>query len=138
RHGYPVIVVDVGTALTVEVVDGEGRLWGGPVLPGPSAAERALRGSADLLGSRSAAEEAPYLADSTGGGLAAGIQWGYPALIEGLIDRARSALSQPAPAILTGGGAAGLKGWCAGVTERDPLLTLRGIASIAADTALPS
>ncbi|AQQ10479.1 Type III pantothenate kinase [Sedimentisphaera cyanobacteriorum] len=38
----PVVVVDIGTALTVDAVDGEGNFLGGAIAPGPQVCVRAL------------------------------------------------------------------------------------------------
>ncbi len=78
------------------------------------------------------------LGDSTAAAVAAGLTHGYPALIEGLVARARQALDSEAPAVLTGGGSRHLQGSVAGITERDPHLTLRGIALIAALSLAPA
>jgi len=40
--GAPAVVVGVGTAITVDLVDGEGRFAGGAIAPGPVLAARAL------------------------------------------------------------------------------------------------
>ena len=39
-HGSPVIVVDLGTATTVDAVDGDGYFLGGAILPGPRPGRR--------------------------------------------------------------------------------------------------
>ena len=49
RVGAPVIVVDLGTATTIDVVDADGRFVGGAILPGPALGIRSLaRGTAQL------------------------------------------------------------------------------------------
>ncbi len=40
--GAPVIVVDIGTATTIDVVDDEGAFVGGAIMPGPELAMRSL------------------------------------------------------------------------------------------------
>ncbi|SCY68803.1 type III pantothenate kinase [Thiohalorhabdus denitrificans] len=138
RHfGAPVIVVDVGTAVTLELVDGVGTFWGGPIFPGPGLARKALgEHAARLRGHLRHQGMHGLLGDSTAACLAAGIGQGYPALIEGLVGRAREEIGYEAPAVLTGGGAPALGGTCRGITAWDPLLTLRGVAAFA-EPALP-
>lgn len=135
RYGAPAIVVDVGTALTLEVVDADGTLWGGPVFPGPALARKALGAhAARLRGQTGSRKGGSVLGDSTEACLAAGIDQGYPALVEGLVERARGELGVEAPAVLTGGGAPVVGDSCRGITAWDPLLTLRGVAACAERT----
>ncbi|MFA9459624.1 type III pantothenate kinase [Thiohalorhabdus methylotrophus] len=131
RYGGPVAVVDVGTALTMEIVDERGVLWGGPIFPGPEVALRGLGEHAARLQGRLPDAAGPMLASSTAEGISAGVAHGYPALVEGLISRARDAVSVPLPVILTGGGGSRLQGQVAGIAERIPHLTLEGIALLA-------
>jgi len=131
RFGAPCIAVDLGTALSVEVVDGDGVLRGGLLFPGVRAAVGALSTAAALLGPAEAGAATRVIGSSTGDGIAAGVGWGYPALIDGLLARIREELGAPAPAVLTGGGVRHLAGAPQAVQARDPHLTLRGIAAIA-------
>ena len=49
RHGGPACVIDAGTAITVDGVDGKGRHLGGLIAPGPQTMRRALAGSTASL-----------------------------------------------------------------------------------------
>jgi type III pantothenate kinase len=131
RFGAPCIAVDLGTALSFEVVDGDGVLRGGLLFPGVHAAMAALGEATALLGPAAAGSAASVIGSSTGDGIAAGVGWGYPALIDGLLGRIREELGSPAPAVLTGGGVRHLVGAPQAVQARDAHLTLRGIAAIA-------
>lgn len=135
RFGSPVIAVDLGTALTIEVVDSRGHFAGGAIFPGMAAARSALGISAAGI---SLGEEGPpgrVVGDSTEAAVAAGFGYGYPALIEGLLARIRTELGSQAPAVLTGGGVRHLGSVPSGVQAVDPHLTLRGVAAIAAAKA---
>ena len=136
RFGAPCLVLDLGTALTLEVVDGGGILRSGAIFPGMDAAGQALRTSTarvDLVPGTPGPQG--LLGDSTAAAVTAGLTQGYSALIEGLASRGRQALGLEAPALLTGGGMRRLPGPLSGVTARDPFLTLRGIALL---TAVPN
>jgi len=131
RFGAPAIAADLGTALTIELVDAEGVLRGGALFPGMAAAAEALGRSTALVEAGLAPGAAPVIGGSTAEGIGAGMVHGYPALIDGLIDRMREELGQDAPAVLTGGGVRHLAEPPAGVQARDPHLTRRGTAVIA-------
>jgi type III pantothenate kinase len=105
RGALPAIVVDCGTALTLEVVDERHRFLGGAILPGRRLARQALaRGTAQL-------PEAP-LADSlpeplgrhTLGAITAGVDLGLLGAIDRLLRDTSLALGgRGLPAIAVGG-----------------------------------
>ena len=129
RYGSPCIIVDIGTALTMDALSRSGEFLGGVIFPGPAAAEAALLQSTAAVrpGSRTRAE---LIGTSTAAGIQAGTAYGYPALIEGLIDRFQARLGEEAAAVLTGGGVWALAEWPR-QTLYDPYLTLHGIAAMA-------
>jgi len=129
--GAPCIAVDLGTALTVEVVDTEAVLCGGVLFPGLEAASTALVGSTARLASVPLRQRVGAIGESTEAGIAAGLGHGFPALIEGLLARIREELGCEAPGVLTGGGVHSLPILPQGIQLWDPHLTLRGIASLA-------
>ncbi|RMF89255.1 MAG: type III pantothenate kinase, partial [Planctomycetota bacterium] len=49
REGSPAVVVDLGTAITVDLVSADGGFLGGAILPGLAMAARALHDYTDLL-----------------------------------------------------------------------------------------
>lgn len=131
RFGAPCIAVDLGTALTMEVVDAEGGLRGGLLFPGLEAAARGIdRTTAGVAIHRPGPWDS-VIGDSTSAGLAAGLAYGFPALIDGLLERVRDELGTRAPSVLTGGGVRRLAAMPERVQTRDPHLTLRGVALIA-------
>lgn len=128
RFGAPCIAVDLGTALSLEVVDGAGVLRGGALFPGLEAVGRALNdATAQVTFSPSGPAESA-IGDSTEAGIAAGLSYGFPGAIEALLERVRCELGSQAPAVLTGGGVRWLPVLPGGIQARDPHLTLRGIA----------
>lgn len=130
--GAPAIAVDLGTALTLDVVNADGRFVGGAIFPGLAAARQALGASAARLGPGPGWRPERAIGDSTDLAIAAGMGYGYPGLIDGLLARVRGELGGQAPAVLTGGGVAHLGALPEGVQRVDPHLTLRGVAAIAA------
>ncbi len=135
-HGAPAIVVDAGTAITWECVDGDGAFVGGAIAPGVSLALEALEERTALLPHVSLAMPATAIATDTVAAIRSGTVLGYQALVEGLTGRIRAELAAASDrelsevrTILTGGLAASPWGEAlAGFDVRDPDLTLRGLA----------
>lgn len=141
RHpGKPAIVVDVGTAITVDLIDASGVFLGGAILPGPGLAARALAEKTDRLpdihfGELDASPDA--VGRSTEPAIRAGLYWGAVGAIRELIARQRDRCVAPTQVFLTGGAAPSFARLIGGpdLTVRYlPHLTLSGIV-IAAESA---
>jgi len=120
-------IVDIGTAITVDGLDAEGRHVGGAIYPGLRLLHEALaRGTARLPDPGPAASpELP--ACSTADGIRAGIGVGTPAAVAALAEAILAACPDGSQRLLTGGGADELApalgpGWC-----HRPHLVLEGL-----------
>jgi type III pantothenate kinase len=131
RFGAPCLAIDAGTALSLDVVGSDGAFKGGALFPGMSAASSALAASTARVPLGGNLRPRTVIGASTREGIAAGLGYGYPALIEGLLASIRRELGLPAPAVLTGGAVRHLADWPQGVAVHDPHLTLKGAAAIA-------
>ncbi|MEO2160981.1 MAG: type III pantothenate kinase [bacterium] len=145
--GMPTVVVDAGTALTVDAVrpcrnsDADhlrGEFLGGAIAPGPRLLAEALtRGGARLPGV-DGRPGAPALGKDTPSALEAGIGVGFEGAALHLVQRVadEAGLDQPAT-VLTGGAApflrAALRAAAPGPWFEDPELVLRGLAASARD-----
>jgi type III pantothenate kinase len=131
------IIVDCGTAATVDLVAADGRFLGGAILPGPTLMARALAQGTSKLPEVWALEPAdpPALPGrNTREAIAAGIGWGMRGAIAELVARGRLVLGPSAPVILTGGWSRAILPAVPGATEM-PDLVLLGIA-LAAERCL--
>jgi type III pantothenate kinase len=104
-HGPPVIVVDLGTATTVDVVDADGFFLGGAILPGLSLAVDALaEGTAKLP-----RVDVDLPADAVGGdtpsALQVGIVIGHVGAVRELVTRMRAQLGERPGSVLPRSGA---------------------------------
>ncbi|MEN1678356.1 MAG: type III pantothenate kinase [Planctomycetota bacterium] len=106
RPGKPVVLVDVGTAITVDLVTADGAFEGGAILPGVAMASRALHQQTDLLPELGIAtlDAAPdAVGKNTRDAIQAGIFWGAVGAVRELIDRQSDRLTEPPQVLLTGG-----------------------------------
>lgn len=134
RHGGPVLVADCGTALTVDIVDADGRHRGGAVAPGLDLMRSALgQGTRLQLGSPVAAP-VNLLGTDTEQSVAAGVLGAEIGLLGAIRHMITDRFGAPRAALLTGGDAAA-------VCERldsdwivVPELVLDGLALLAGET----
>jgi len=127
----PAIVVDAGTAVTVDLVDADGVFRGGFIAAGPAASAVALAGNASQLPSMAGGPSPLRIGGDTTSALSAGL-WGQAVGgVDRLVDLARESLgsARDIRCVATGGWGAS---WAAdsvhaGV-ECDPHLVHRGIA----------
>jgi type III pantothenate kinase len=104
--GRPVVVVDCGTAVTVDLVAADGRFLGGAILPGPALMARALAEGTSKLPAVAALVGGALPAmpgRSTAEAIAAGIGHGIRGAVARLVAEARLAADGDAATIVTGG-----------------------------------
>lgn len=130
--GVPALVAGVGTALTIDLLDGEGRHRGGRIAASPTTMREALHQRAVQL----PAEGGTYreFADDTDDALASGCDGAAVALIERSLREAARLLGREPALLLHGGGAEALLPWLPTASER-PRLVLEGLAAWARENA---
>lgn len=126
--GQAVVVVDAGTALTVDAIDAEGTFRGGVIVPGLRLGLNALGAGTSLLPQVELAATTPLLGKNTADGLRSGALHGSAALIEGLCTRMAATLDTPVAIFLTGGDGPLLYPHITAIHTCDPNLVLRGLA----------
>jgi len=128
--GGPVIVIDFGTATTIDVVTEDGAYLGGAIAPG-------VETSADALFSRAARLskvdlEAPdrVIGRNTRESVQSGLLLGEAAMVDGLVRRAWDELGTQTAVVATGGLAERMAPLCETIEHVDPDLTLKGLMAI--------
>jgi type III pantothenate kinase len=104
--GRPAVVVDCGTATTVDLVSADGRFLGGAILPGPELLSRALAEGTSRLPAVAALDrgELPVMPGrSTQAAIAAGIGFGMRGAVARLVAEASAVLGGDPELFLTGG-----------------------------------
>jgi type III pantothenate kinase len=137
QRNRPAIVIDVGTAITVDLVSAEGAFEGGAVLPGITMSAQALHEETDALPSirlESLVEPPPPVGKSTREAMEAGVLWGAVGALRELIRRMAAECSVPPHVYLTGGTSSAVASLL-GSNHLDvlhvPELVLAGIALVA-------
>jgi type III pantothenate kinase len=131
----PAIVIDCGTATTVDAVAPDGAFLGGAIAPGLELGLDALAARTAKLPRIELHQPARAIARDTVSAIQAGTVLGYEALIIGLRDRVRAELAESlgldvgrVQSILTGGLAAAPWARSLAMDVIDPDLTLKGLA----------
>ena len=129
HYGFPAIIVDIGTATTVEAVDGEGCYLGGAILTGLDVALDALVSRTAKLPSVDLEEEPPrVIATNTPDSIRSGFVYGYAGALDALIRRSREELGEEGVRVVaTGGPARVIVRHCREIETFDPDLTLKGL-----------
>ncbi len=132
--GQPLILIDSGTATTVDWVTSEGAFAGGAILPGLALSSRALHehtAQLPLIEPESFQQQTapPVIGTETRGALRSGLYWGHIGAVRELIRQMTDAHPGETPTVLVTGGAGELVARELGLTahyHRD--LTLQGLA----------
>jgi type III pantothenate kinase len=130
EYGVPLIIIDVGTATTISVIDKNKNYIGGMILPG-------VKTSLDALVSRTAqllriSLEAPKKAigKNTIDCMQSGVIFGNASCLDGMIDRIEDELGYRTTVIATGGLANAIIPYCKKKVIYDGELLLKGLKII--------
>ena len=123
------LVVNAGTALTVDALTEEGVFLGGLIAPGPQLMRRALAEHTAGLAIRPG--EVRYFPANTGDALVSGAAHACAGAVERMAVFMRESGHESLRLILSGGGADALRPLLAMETELVPNLVLEGLATIA-------
>jgi len=137
-----VLVANVGTALTIDGVTGDGRHLGGAIAPGPATMidsllsgthgiRRRAQGARKQGGRAGDSRARKLFATDTASALEAGAQHAALGLVDRAVAEMRGIAGRRPVVLLTGGGAANLATQVAGPVRVIPDLVLRGLALFA-------
>lgn len=121
------IIVDLGTATTCDVVTPRGDYIGGTISPGIGIANLALHEKTALLPLVPIRKPKRVIGNSTVNAIQSGVFFGYVGLIDGLIERIRKEVRFPVKVIATGGLAIAVSKASKRIDTVDPDLTLKGL-----------
>lgn len=130
QFSFPCIVIDMGTATTLAVLDREGTMVGGAIVPGVGVSLDALTSRAALLSAVSLDAPAHVIGRDTAQCLQSGVLYGAAAMLDGLCDRMEDELGYPCRRIATGGLARLVVSHCRQNMECSDTLLLDGLKVI--------
>jgi type III pantothenate kinase len=130
RYGTPCIIVDFGTATTIDAIDANGAYLGGAIAPGITIASEALFQYAAKLPRVELLAPGEAIGRNTITSMQSGIVYGYAGLVKELVGRFREELGGRAAVIATGGQSALIAPHTGMIDHVDPLLTLWGLREI--------
>ncbi|MDY0028591.1 MAG: type III pantothenate kinase [Pseudobdellovibrionaceae bacterium] len=125
-----VIVVDFGTATTLDVILADGTFKGGIIAPGANLSMAALHAAAAKLPKIGVAKPPKVIGTNTVDAMQSGIFYGYAGLVEGLVTRMKSEMGLDPMVIATGGLAVLFREEMDIISAIDEELTLKGLLSI--------
>lgn len=126
-YGAPVIVLDMGTATTMVVIDKGNCYVGGAIFPGVNLSYAALASGTSLLPNISIEAPKKAIATETVNSMRSGAVYGTAAMIDGMIDRMEGELGYRCKVVATGGIARAIVPHCRHDVILDNDLLLKGL-----------
>jgi len=131
-YGKGAIIVDFGTAITIDVINKKREYIGGVIAPGVEVSLSALSEKASLLPRVSLERPKGILGKETKDSMINGAVYGFGSLCDGIIQRL-SRYCKRGRVIATGGLSPFLGPYCKTVDKIDPELTLKGLRLLLED-----
>jgi type III pantothenate kinase len=125
--GRPLIVVDFGTATTLDAITPRGEYLGGAICPGVQISADALFQRAARLPRIDVRKPERIVGRTTVGAMESGLFYGYVGMVEGLVRRMSDELGGNALCVATGGLATVIAPETPLIEHIDPDLTLHGL-----------
>ena len=123
----PMIVVDFGTATTLDAISAKGEYLGGAICPGVQISADALFQRAARLPRIDVRKPPRIVGRTTVGAMQSGLFYGYVGMVEGLVRRMADELGGNAVCVATGGLADVIAPETSLIEHVDPDLTLHGL-----------
>jgi type III pantothenate kinase len=126
-YGAPCIVVDLGTAVTFDVISGHKEYIGGMILPGIGISLDVLYERTALLPRVKLVRPREVIGRDTKNSIISGMIYGFSALTDDLIARIKKKIGSRAKVIGTGGDIRLIGNYCGRINAIDINLTLKGL-----------
>lgn len=126
----PFIVIDMGTATTITVVDKKGDILGGSISPGLRLSLNALSGGTAQLPFINLDQVKKVIGTNTIDCMQSGVICGCSAMIDGMIDRISDELDDTPKVIITGGMSSKVISHCKHTLFHRPNLLVHGLYTL--------
>lgn len=133
EHKAPMIVIDMGTATTMVVLDQNGALIGGCICPGVKVSADALTQRAALLPGLQLDQPKKAIGRNTIDCMRSGVMMGTACMIDGMIERMEQELGSKTTVVITGGIAKFIAPMCKKEMIYDKDLLIKGLAALYRD-----
>ena len=133
EHKPPLIVVDMGTATTMVVLDETGALVGGCICPGVKISMDALTERTALLPGLQLDQPKRAIGRNTIDCMRSGIMMGTACMLDGMVERMEQELGSKATVVITGGIAKFIVPMCRTPMIYDKDLLIKGLAALYRD-----
>ena len=133
EHKAPMIIIDMGTATTMIVVDKNSAMIGGCIMPGVKISMDALTDRTALLPGLQLDQPKRAIGRNTIDCMRSGLMMGAACMIDGMIDRMEQELGYKTTVIATGGIAKFVLHMCAHEIGYDKDLLVKGLAALYRD-----
>ncbi len=130
QHAAPMIIIDMGTATTMIVVDKDGAMIGGAISPGVKISMDALTGRTALLPGLQLDQPKKAIGSNPIDCMRSGIMLASACMIDGMIDRMEEELGYKTTVIATGGIAKFVLPMCRHEIIYDKDLLVKGLATL--------
>ena len=135
EHKPPMIVIDMGTATTMVVLDQSGALVGGCIAPGVKISMDALTERTALLPGLQLDQPKKAIGRNTIDCMRSGIMMGTACMLDGMIERMEAELGCKTTVIITGGIAKFIVPLCKTPMIYDKDLLVKGLAALYRDNS---
>lgn len=130
KYGYPLIIVDFGTATTFCVINDIGDYMGGVVAPGINISTEALFRHAAKLPRIEITRPPSVVGRNTITSMQSGVLYGFTGQVDGIVSRIKKEFNLPFKVIATGGLASLISAESFEIEIQDDNLTLDGLRII--------
>lgn len=129
-YGAPCIIIDLGTATTISVIDNHKQFIGGSIIPGLRISLDALTTKTALLSSISIDAPKNLISLDTSESMRSGIIYGTACMIDGMTQRINENLGYKCKIILTGGFSSKVAPYCKSNVILCENLVLHGLKEV--------
>lgn len=130
EYSVPLIIIDMGTATTVSVIDKNKQYIGGAILPGVAISHNALVERTSQLPKVAYEKPKKVIGSNTVDCIKSGIMYGNAGALDGIIDRFNEELKEDCTVIATGGLSKSIVPFCRNEITVDEDLLLKGLMII--------